>query len=129
MRIIARDNAVNARTATALLYVTVLRNLQPPFFLPGSQSLSYTITEDRAINVAFPERLQGDDNDRFTPNNEVNFRFRTTSVGQNFFGVNAVTGEVFVTNDLRTDVTNTAQYNVSKSILLKETITQVLVLC
>lgn len=113
MRIIATDSGANPRTATALLYVTVLRNLNNPAFLPGSLQLSYAIPEDRALSVPFPDRLQGSDNDLFEPNNQVNFRFRSTSSGQTYFGVDAATGDVFVKSDLRLDPLLPSQYIVS----------------
>jgi len=105
------------REATALLYVTVIRNIRTPSFNAGSTTKSVAIPEDEPLNTVI-ETLSATDLDRFPPNNQINCRFQSGSAGQTFFGIKAAPNnecQVYVMNDLRTGTAN--NYAVSHIIM------------
>jgi hypothetical protein len=117
VRIVATDNAFVKRSATAMLYVTVIRNFLAPQFDLSSRSLSAIIPEDQDLGVQI-QKLTGSDGDKQPPNNVVNYRFLPNSAGKEYFEVNAATGVVSVKKDLTADPTRAESYVVRFNPLL-----------
>ena len=116
MRIEATDNAVNQRSATALLIVNVRRNFNVPRFTAGSSTISYLIREDFGAGIPFLT-LSATDADNQAPNNLTSFRFLPTSEGQDYFQIDETTGDISVKQSLMgTGVLN--QYQVRFQLYL-----------
>ena len=84
------------------MLVTVRRNFATPAFTPASLNIEVTIAEDKEVGVGIAE-LSGTDADLHSPANDMNFRFTSTSPGQDYFQINRENGIISVKKGLNAD--------------------------
>ncbi|XP_046564129.1 protocadherin Fat 1-like, partial [Haliotis rubra] len=110
LRIEARDGGSPARSATALVYITVNRNLNPPVFTTQAYSARIPETQQLAVSVV---QVQATDGDRVAPYNTLRYEISGapfSTLGRQYFMVDPVTGVVSVRRNLETDTSDTSVY-------------------
>ena len=107
---VSEDNGNPPRSATAIVYVTVLRN----FFAPTWQQSTYQerIQETQAPGVPFAT-VQATDRDGPGPNSQISYYSVGDQLAMDYFQVDPTTGEVSVSQSLLTDLQATMTYRVS----------------
>lgn len=112
LRIEARDGGTPALSATALVDITVQRNL----FTPSFTNLTYetTILETQAIGTTVI-RLLATDQDSNRPHNVTSFAMidnNNNNFARNFFFVESNTGAITIRQSLLNDQTSTSRFQV-----------------
>ncbi|GFN78435.1 protocadherin fat 4, partial [Plakobranchus ocellatus] len=111
-RIVARDGGSPSRSATALAFITVIRNLFRPVF--QQQNYEETILETRAIGTSVV-RVVATDQDSRAPFNTVRYSLQDTNqLSSNYFQIDSVTGIISIRAPLTGDLNrlNSYQFNV-----------------
>ncbi len=100
MRCIAHDNGNPPRSATAIVYVTVVRN----FFAPQWDQTNYEIRiqETQAMGIPFT-KVSAKDQDRAAPNNRFFYEAVGDTKALQYFEVDEASGDVSVRKSLLTD--------------------------
>ncbi|KAK3608192.1 hypothetical protein CHS0354_039207 [Potamilus streckersoni] len=105
IRIEAADNGAFQFKASALVYVKVLRNLNRPQWRSNQFSAVVSIPETQNVDSVIYNLPLVTDNDFTSPDNITNYKLTgsTPIQGQNYYQVNATTGEVAIKKDLTRD--------------------------
>ncbi|KAL3875972.1 hypothetical protein ACJMK2_033866 [Sinanodonta woodiana] len=105
IRVEATDNGAFPRKATALVFVKVLRNFNSPLWPLNQLFGSVTIPENQNLDSTIFTLPSATDKESTSPNNITNYRLigSVPSQGQNYYQVNAATGEVSIKKDLTRD--------------------------
>jgi hypothetical protein len=113
IRVVSQDSGNPPRSATAIVYVTVLRN----FFAPTWQQSNYQerLQETQAPGVPFTT-VQATDRDGPGPNSQISYYALGNQLALDYFQVDPVTGEVSVSQSLLTDPEATITYRVNMLI-------------
>ena len=115
LRIEARDGGSPALVATALVEITVLRNLENPVFTETSYVT--TIDETQALGETIEQILARDD-DVSSPNNEFTFTMNNNfnTLASQYFQINSATGAITLRQSLLNDVTDTTRFTFTVSL-------------
>lgn len=85
-----------------IVKVTVNRNLNPPRFTEGNTNQEVDILYSQILGTPIA-RVQADDEDAQKPHNEIEYYLVGDALAQQYFMVNAETGDVSVRKDLADD--------------------------
>ncbi|RUS85645.1 hypothetical protein EGW08_006591, partial [Elysia chlorotica] len=107
-RIVARDGGSPARSATALAFITVIRNLFRPTFAPVNYE--QTILETRPIGTALV-RVTASDRDSRAPFNTIRYEIQDANqLSINYFQIDPVTGQISIRAPLTGDLNRLNSY-------------------
>lgn len=114
LRIEARDGGSPSRSATALVQITVLRNL----FTPEFTQLFYNITIDETQQLGQNLlQISARDDDLTSPHNTITYTMNDNfNLASQYFTVNSGTGAVTLRQSLLNDNTDTNRYTFTVSI-------------
>ena len=104
----AYDNGVPAKDNVTVVMVTVERNNFSPEITTSNIDERIPETQDLGVTVA---TVRATDRDTQPPHNEIRFRFFASQPASDYFGLNSLTGEIYVKRDLTLDSGN--RYQVS----------------
>ncbi|XP_067670938.1 protocadherin Fat 4-like [Haliotis asinina] len=108
VRVVAQDGGSPPLSATALLYVTVMRNFQRPVWI----SAAYTIEIPEAAPVLENIlRVTATDGDAKPPNNEVVYELVGDAVQLNYFEIVSSTGDIRPRRPLTSDPSRRSQFD------------------
>ena len=110
LRVEARDGGTPSLSATALVEITVLRNLFDPEFT--QQNYEVTIDETQALGVDILQ-IVARDQDATAPHNVITYTMQSniqTTLASLYFTVNSATGGVTLLQSLLNDDSDTLQY-------------------
>jgi len=112
---VSQDEGNPPRSATAIVYVTVLRNT----FAPTWQQSMYQVRvlETQAPGVPFTT-VQAVDRDGEGPNSQIIYYATGDQLAMEYFQLDSATGEVSVSQSLLTDTEGTKNYKVQIIVLL-----------
>lgn len=116
LRIEARDGGSPSRSATALVQINVLRNLNFPRFT--QQNYNVTIDETQSLDQTIIQILATDD-DLTAPHNTITYTmtdFSFNSLSAQYFTVNSATGAITLRQSLLNDNSDTRRYTFRVSI-------------
>ena len=104
VRLQVNDGGIPSRYDSAILTVTVTRNLFRPVFLQSDLERTVTIYEDQILgeNIVC---VTATDADRRSPHDQVRYEATSTNSGNTltYFAINSVDGCVYVRQSLRTN--------------------------
>ncbi|XP_076458561.1 protocadherin Fat 4-like [Babylonia areolata] len=106
LRIRAYDTAASYLTATAEVFITVLRNLNRPVFFPSVYRK--TVREDIVVDT-YIEKLNVSDPD----GNTVTCQISGDSLAQRYFAIDPTTCLISVRESLENDLQRTTEYTIS----------------
>ncbi|XP_076458559.1 protocadherin Fat 1-like [Babylonia areolata] len=110
LRVEARDGGTPARSATALLSINVRRNLAAPVFVQNSYETTILETQSLGVNIL---RVSATDADTKRPHNVTQYYIsndNSNSLGEEYFLIDAVTGEIYLRKSVLNDDLGTPQY-------------------
>ncbi|XP_076458558.1 cadherin EGF LAG seven-pass G-type receptor 1-like [Babylonia areolata] len=107
VRVLATDNGFPARSATAIVVVTVLRNFVSPVWPQSTYSTNVLETQSLGVPII---TVTANDNDFTSPNNLVYYQLTGNTEAQNYFQVDRLTGQISVRTSLTTDANNPTTY-------------------
>lgn len=109
LRITAFDNGFPSRSNSTIVYITVDRNRNAPFFQPISYSAG--VAESGALGSEVVQ-VTALDRDTVSPYNVVRYVLRDT-VGSQFFFINEETGMIYVSRSIALDQNAAGQYQLN----------------
>ncbi|XP_035826841.1 protocadherin Fat 4, partial [Aplysia californica] len=110
-RVVARDGGSPARSATAVVSITVIRNLFDPEFV--RPSYEETILETRVIGSSILQ-VQATDSDSRSPFNTVRYEIQdVNNFNRNYFQVDSTTGVISIRAPLTGDLNRRSSYTFS----------------
>lgn len=119
LRIEARDGGSPSLSATALVEITVLRNLFDPEFT--QQNYEITVDETQPLGVQLLQ-ISARDQDVLAPHNQITYSMQNVfgnSLAASYFTVNSGTGAVTLLQSLLNDNADTLQYTFAVTIVDK----------
>ncbi|KAL8559117.1 hypothetical protein ACOMHN_046165 [Nucella lapillus] len=110
VRVLATDNGIPTRSATAMVIVTVLRNFVSPIWPQTSYSTNVLETQSLGVPII---TVTANDNDVTSPNNLVYYELTGNSEAQSYFQVDRFSGQISVRTSLTTDANNPSTYTLT----------------
>ena len=110
LRLEVSDSGTPAKTDVEVLTVTVDRNLKRPIFKEANKNVK--IREDQELGKTFVN-VEATDSDALKPFNVVSYSLVGEGKATQYFGINSVTGQIYVKNQLTNDEEGTNTYTVS----------------
>ena len=117
LRVEARDGGSPSLSATALVEITVLRNLFDPEFT--QQNYEITIDETQSLGVQLLQ-ISARDQDALAPHNVITYSMQNTfgnNLAATYFTVNSGTGGITLLQSLLNDNSDTLQYTFGVTIV------------
>ena len=117
LRVEARDGGSPSLSATALVEITVLRNLFDPEFT--QQNYEITIDETQALGVQLLQ-ISAQDQDALAPHNQMTYSMQNVfgnNLAASYFTVNSGTGSISLLQSLLNDNSDTLQYTFGVTIV------------
>ncbi|KAI0235644.1 Cadherin-99C [Lamellibrachia satsuma] len=111
IRVIAHDNGYPARSATAIVYVTVTRNFHPPTW--SQANYNHRVLETQPLGVTFVTVKATDQDKAGTANSDVSYLATGDQLAVEYFNVDSSTGNVSVKKSLLVDQKHTKTYKLS----------------
>ena len=110
LRIEARDGGTPSLSATALVEITVLRNLFDPEFTQQNYEVTIDETQSLGVNIV---QLTAEDRDATSPHNVITYTLQggfQNTLASSYFTVNSATGGVSLLQSLLNDASDTLRY-------------------
>ena len=109
LRITAYDNGIPSRSNSTIVYITVNRNQNAPFFQPTQYSANIAESGILGSEVVQVTAL---DSDSFAPYNTVRYELRQTTSSEYFF-IDQDTGKIYVSRSIALDINAPTQYTLN----------------
>ncbi|KAK7482291.1 hypothetical protein BaRGS_00026419 [Batillaria attramentaria] len=108
LRLLVEDSGLPTLTGTAVVEITINRNLNPPSFNPTTYPV--TIDEDQQLGLTIGTVTATDPDSPKPGAGEVEYSVQSGSDGADYFTVDPLTGEIQVYRDLTADGQNNQNY-------------------
>ena len=117
LRIEARDGGNPSLSATAVVEITVLRNLFAPEFTQQNYEIQIDETQPLGVNIL---QISAQDQDATSPHNVITYSMQDTfqqTLASLYFTVNSATGAITLRQSLLNDDSDTLRYSFAVNIV------------